>query len=194
MNTILELVRRLALIAIFAAFCELLLPSSRFRAYIRMVVGLLVIAMVLQPILELKGSGFDLEGLMGMANLTAIRGDVQDSGWLQEQTKDYVEQQLAAQVRDFLSSDYPGHQVSVKLDVSFDQYGNLSEYRGLEVELRPGIQGIKPVQPVSIGEETTVTRRPGSTALVNGLARHLGLTASTISVWVYTDGGDADGH
>ena len=56
MQTIFEVTRKLMLLTIFAAFCELLLPRSSLRAYVRLVVGLLVIALLLQPLLELAGA------------------------------------------------------------------------------------------------------------------------------------------
>lgn len=194
MDTVFELVRSLALIAIFASFCELLLPSSNFRSYLRLVVGLLVIAMVLQPILALKGTGLDIEGLLAMNSWSVPAVDSQDNSWVAEQTLKTVEQQLAAEVSEYLGYHYPGYQVSVSLDVSFDQHGNLAEFKGMEVALKPDSQGINPVQPVAIGEDATEIRQPVSATMVNALARHLGLEASILSVWVYTDGGDAGGH
>jgi len=196
MDTIFELVRRLALLAIFAAFCELLLPRSGFRSYSRMVVGLLVIAMILQPVLELRGTNLDLDGLLSYSNLAVSSPQSESDGlWLQEQTTDVVEQQLAEQIQDYLATSHPDHNVEVDLDVGFDQYGNLDEFRGMEVVLHPAAPEIEPVQVVKIGDGTsTYGKLAGSPELVSSLARHLGLTADKITLWVYTDGGSADGH
>lgn len=188
-----ELVRKLVLIAIFSAFCELLLPRSSFRAYLRLVVGLLVIALVLQPVLELRGAALDLEGMLG-ANL-AFSQESPDTSWVREQTQGMVEQELAGQICAYLQSDYPGYEVEVSLDVTYDQYGCFSEYKGMEVLVRPGSQGIQSVQPVSIGgTKQDMTKCSGQPELVQALARQLGLPAATITVWVYTDGGGTDGR
>jgi len=195
MDAVFELVRKLVLLVIFAGFIELLLPRSSYRNYTRMVVGLLVIAMILQPLAELKGATFDLEGLLGIANWNISRSELQGSEWQQVQTQELVERQLEDQVREFLVKDYPGHVVSVELDVGFDEYGNLSIFRGMEVVLRPSFQGIEPVQPVSIGgAKTIINKSPCQPEIVNSMAHYLGLPASKITVWVYTGGGDADGQ
>lgn len=193
MGILMELVRKLVLIAIFSAFCELLLPRSSFRAYLRLVVGLLVIALVLQPVLELRGAALDLEGMLG-ANL-AFSQESPDTSWVREQTQGMVEQELAGQICAYLQSDYPGYEVEVSLDVTYDQYGCFSEYKGMEVLVRPGSQGIQSVQPVSIGgTKQDMTKCSGQPELVQALARQLGLPAATITVWVYTDGGGTDGR
>jgi len=194
MDVLFELVRRLVLLTIFAAFCELLLPRSSFRSYTRMVVGLLVIAMLLQPILELRGATINLDSLLGVANLRADSEAVQGGEWLQEQSKEIVEAQLAEQVAGFLAAAYPGHDVEVNLDVSFDQYGNVSEFKEMEVVLRAGSQGIEPIKPVSVGGEETPTRQPAEPETTIFLARNLGIPADILSVWIYTGGGVADGQ
>jgi len=194
MESIYELARKLVLIAIFAAFCELLLPRNNFRPYIRMVVGLLVIALVLQPILELRGASLNLDGLLQGGDLFD-QGGLTDSIWLQEESKNLVEQELAVQVGEFTKSDYPGYEVRVSLDVSFDQHGSLSDFRGMEVVLLPGPQGVDPVKPVIIGgEDTEDGKCAGPPELVRNLARYLAVPEAKITVWVYSDGGGAHGH
>ena len=194
MDTLFELIRRLVLLVIFAGFCELLLPRNSFRSYTRMVVGLLVIAMILNPLLELRGTSWNLEEMLGMGDWPTVNQEFHGSSWQQEQSQALVEQQLAEQVKVFMAQDYPGHDIYVDLDVAFDEYGNLTDFLGMEVVLRPKHQGIQPIKPVDIGQAITSDNDgiPGSAELTNSLARQLGVPAAKLAIWVYTDGGDAD--
>ncbi len=187
MDTVFDLVRKLALLSIFAAFFELLLPKGSYRAYTRMVVGLLVIAMLLQPVLELRGESLNLEGLLAAANLGASTGELQQWTWVREQSQNLMEAQLAEQAWELLSQDYPGHELEVDLDLGFDEYGNMTEFRGMEVSLRPCPSGIIPVRPVTVGQEKK-ERVAADQGVVTALAQHLGVAADTLSIWVYTGG------
>lgn len=194
MNIIFDLVRKLVLLSIFAAFCELLLPKSSFRAYTRLVVGLLVIAMVLQPIMELRGASFNLQDFLGAEGPFAD-SSLPEGSWLQEQAQVLVEAQLTEEVGSFLAQTYPHHEVEVVLDVVFDNYGNILEFRKMMVCLRPPSQGIEPVRPVNIGEGAGEgngeSAEPGT---INALAHKLGIPADTLSIWIYTGGGGENAH
>jgi stage III sporulation protein AF len=193
MDTLFELIRRLVLLVIFAGFSELLLPRGSFRSYTRMVVGLLVIAMILNPFLGLRGAAWDLEGMLGTYSWSGTTHGLQGSLAQQDRAQELVEQQLAEQVRAFLAQDYPDHDIGIELDVDFDSYGNLAEFNGMDVILRPKLLGIQPVGPVNIGQASPEDiATPGQPELVNFLARHLGIPAAKLNIWVYTGGGDAD--
>lgn len=185
MDVILQLVRRLVLVAIFAGFSELLLPSGKFRGIIRFAVGLAVIALMLQPLAQLKGLSFDVEELLGVLEMGAI----QDSDWVHTQSRDLVEEELARQIAACLEDDYPDSEVTVKLDVVFDQHGFLKEFRGMEVDIYTARPGIQPIKPVIIGGESK--QQPLSPpGLAQELARHLGIEASKIKLRVH-DGGSS---
>lgn len=193
MDAIYDLVRKLALLSIFAAFCELLLPKGSFRSYSRMVVGLMVIAMLLQPLLELRGQPFSLESILAAANLNASR-EMQGGPWVREQSQDLVEAQLAKLAGEYLAQIYPDYEVEVDLDLTFDEYGNLAEYRAMEVSLSPRAQGIAPIVPVKVGSGRTDHWLAAEEGVCKGLAHHLGIPAETLSIWVYTGGGEGNGQ
>ncbi|NLO87908.1 MAG: stage III sporulation protein AF [Firmicutes bacterium] len=194
MQTIFELTRKLMLLTIFAAFCELLLPRSSLRAYVRLVVGLLVIALLLQPLLELRGAPLNWEGLLALSAPAAGRYALPPGSWSREQAEALVEEQLAEKVRDLVAEEYPGYEVEVDLTVAYDQYGNPAELQKLEVNLRPGQPGITPVAPVRIGGRFADNRQSAAPGTVAALARRLGVSEDILSVWVYTGGGEADGQ
>lgn len=194
MQTIFELARKLMLLTIFAAFCELLLPRSSFRSYVRLVVGLLVIALLLQPLLELQGAPLNLEGLLALSTPAAGLDSLPQLNWSREQAEALVEEQLAEQVRDLVAADYPGYEVEVDLTVAYDEYGNPAELQKLEVSLRPGKQGIAPVTPIRVGGPPAGDRQSAAAETVAALSRRLGVSEDILSVWVYSGGGEAVGQ
>ena len=190
MEIIFQLTRRLVLVAIFAGFSELLLPSGNFRSFIRFAVGLVVIALMLQPLAMLRGLRFDPEELLGSEG---AGGGIEGRGWVQAQTKDLVEAELARKIAEYLAPEYPGYQVNVSLDVSFDEYGSLKEFRGMGVELSPAARGIEPVAPVSIGgSDQAPAQNIGRPGLARELAGYLGIPVSKLTLLVYSNGGNGD--
>lgn len=186
-DVILQLVRRLVLVAIFAGFSELLLPSGKFRGIIRFAVGLVVIALMLQPLALLKGLSFDVEELL---KAQENGDDLQSSDWVQAQSQDLVEGELARQIAACLVDVYPDSEVSVKLDVVFDQHGFLKEFKGMEVDVYTPCPGIQPIKPVIIGGESKEQETHSPPGLAQELARYLGIEVSKIMLRVH-DGGSA---
>ncbi|MDD4658071.1 MAG: stage III sporulation protein AF [Eubacteriales bacterium] len=187
MEIIFQLTRRLVLVAIFASFSELLLPSGKFRSVLRFAVGLVIIALMLQPLATLRGLRFDPEELLGSDMAV---GAIQGRGWVQAQSQDLVEAELAREIAEYLAPEYPDCRAQVSLDVSFDECGLLKEFRGMEVELYPAAQGIEAVLPVVIGkEENSPPAGSGPPGLAEALARHLGISAAKLKLRVYANGG-----
>ena len=186
MDAIFSLARKLALLAVFAGFCELLLPSGKFRSFIRFGVGLVVIALMLQPLAQLRGLKFDPEELLGREG--APPASVEGEDWVRAQTQDLVEKELARQVGEYLAQEYPQYEARVTLDVSFTAQGQLEEFRGMRVALYPAGEEIEPIAPVVIGRETQ-EGPPLPPGLATELARHLGVSPDKITLTVQGEGG-----
>lgn len=180
------LARKLILVVIFAGFCELLLPRSSFRAYLRLVVGLVVIGLLLQPLAQLRG-GLDWEqALQAGAEEMALP----ESNWQHEAT-DLVEEQLAADAKDVVAEYFPAASVQVELELEYDGRGNLQDYCGMTLFVTPGgKEGIRPVEPVTIGEDVSGFQQLEDAAFTRSLAEKLGLEPETITVMVFRRGGE----
>ena len=59
MDVLKEMVRSLAVIIIFTSFLEMVLPNSKMKGYTRLILGLFVIIIVLNPVITLLDSGTD---------------------------------------------------------------------------------------------------------------------------------------
>ena len=185
MEIILRLVRKLVLVAIFASFCELLLPSGKFRSYLRFGVGLVFIALLLQPLASLKDAKFDPEELLG--GVPAAGADLDSASWVQAQSQALVEDELARSVADYFALEYPNCSVRVGLDVDFDERGLLREFRGMEIELFPA--GVKQIVPVIIGvaaDSTQIISPPRE--LVRDLACYLGVAPDKLTLQIFPGG------
>lgn len=170
MAVIFELVRKLVMVAIFAGFGELLLPEGRFRSFVRFAVGLVVIVLMLQPLMALRGIKFNAEALLGEEVAGAL-------GWqgreqLQAETQTLVEAELTEKVIQLLAADYPGWRAQVKLNVEFDQQGSLAAFTSMEVDLFPEETENNGIEPVIIGAKEKPSPPPG---LSEELAEQLGI-------------------
>lgn len=180
METIFQLARRLVLVMIFASFSELLLPSGKFRSFLRFAVGLAVIALMLQPLALLKGLEFVPEQLWGREASAAVDFSSQD--WVRSQTKQAVEERLAEEIGQRLAADYPQCRTEVSLAVAFDQQGIIREFSGLEVDVYLAARTGAGVMPVVIGEQPAPDNKP---ALAAELAAGLGIDPGLLTLRVH---------
>lgn len=186
MTAIFSLVRQLVLVAVFASFCELLLPSGKFRSFIRFSVGLAMIALMLQPLARLGGLTIDPQALLTSGESAGL--NLRGKNWVQAQSQELVEGALAGQIEDFLALEYPDCRVSVRLEVTFNQYGLLQDFNGMKVEVYPAAGRIEKVRPVLLGAENPVGKGGAPPGLAGDLARQLGVPTAKLNLWVAEEG------
>lgn len=124
MDSLRELVRSLAVIIILTSFIEMILPDAQMKRYTRLILGLFVILLILNPVLVFldNGSGFAAQGWASpddSSRLEEILDDAQQiSGQSQEAAiKQYagrLEQQISALVK--LAPEVEDARVVVKLE------------------------------------------------------------------------------
>lgn len=96
MEALKELVRNLAAIIILTSVIEMVLPNSKMRNYVRLMLGLFVIVIILNPILAFLGSS----------------GDFSTQAWVEPSHNDQLNeimgdaQELSVQSRDIVLDDY----------------------------------------------------------------------------------------
>jgi stage III sporulation protein AF len=148
MEALKELVRSLAAIIILTSLMEMVLPNSKMKSYVRLMLGLFVIVIILNPVLAFLGSSgeFSSQAWIEPARdqqLEEIMADAQD---LSVQSRDMflddyaakVEQQIAALV--MLSPEVREAQVEVLIaeedpDLGTDIIGAIREVN-LRVRLK----------------------------------------------------------
>lgn len=117
---------------VFVTFIEILMPSSSLKKYTKLILGLLVMTIILQPIFSILNKDFSI-------SLGSIKYQNQlDSSYIKKQTADYSESQakevtdlykknLENQIKEQVLKETGDREVEVKINVIED---NKSEYYG----------------------------------------------------------------
>ncbi|AGB40512.1 stage III sporulation protein AF [Halobacteroides halobius DSM 5150] len=120
-----EWIRNLVLIILLAHFIEMLLPSSKMKRYVKVVVGFFVILMILTPFLEIVNQGVSQFGFEIIENKkTSWRKIVDQGERLREIKKDKVrgdyKRRLSQHIRAMvkLNSNLDNIKVGVTLDAA----------------------------------------------------------------------------
>ena len=123
MDVLKEMVRNLAAIIILTSFLEMLLPNTKMKGYTRLILGLFVIVIVLNPVLNFldSGTGYSIQAWSYPSKnheLNAILEDAQEITAQSQRSifneyRSKVEQQIAALVR--LSPEVSRADVEIKI-------------------------------------------------------------------------------
>ena len=152
MDFITDLMRQISVIAVLAAFLELLLPNGEMQKFIRFFMGLLILVVFLNPLI--KGQLFDVE------IASAEMADVMDAPGAQLSTEEILkageemDTNLLGKAKAELEEDIslqilalvrlaPGvERAAVKLLFAEDGSGNIAEVR-LTLMVAPGTDTIR---------------------------------------------------
>ncbi|MTI94895.1 MAG: stage III sporulation protein AF [Firmicutes bacterium] len=191
MQTLYELVRKLILLAILAGFFELLLPSNTFKTYCRLVVGLLILAMLLQPVMDLLGQGWNPEQFLADSELGLTISTYPENGEDQLGSLDaqeMVEQQLAQQLTPTVNRRYPGTETRVRLDLELDEHGNMVAVNSLAVLIAPKTGGAFAIESVRIGgEDSRDYLELANDDLIFALAERVDLPVESVSLYMHSE-------
>lgn len=189
METLSQLVRSLAVIIIFTSFIEMLLPNASMKQYTRLILGLFVILLVIDPVLTFlnKGSDFSVQGWSAPAQndqLEKILDNAEElSGRSQEtvirEYADKFEQQIAALVR--LSPEVENAEVAVELEDGESQFEAGAIRQVLitaSVKTPRGTgqgtgDGITDIHRVEIGSDKTAPKEQGTVSPEEQIGRRI---------------------
>lgn len=78
---------------IFAAFVEMLMPSNNMKKYIKLVLGLLIMAVILEPVLQYLNKGYSLSGYSFKYT------NILDSSYIKQESEAYSQKQQDSVVK-----------------------------------------------------------------------------------------------
>lgn len=168
MSALKELVRSLAVIIIFTSFIEMLLPNSKMRNYVRLVLGLFVVVIILNPVLAFLGSpdNFTTQAWIEPSrtqDLENILNNAQEISAVSQQTilEDYttkIEQQIAAIVK--LIPEISNAQVMVRLkqDNTQNPWGDIDK---VVITAQANDIGVKDSGKENSWEDSSISAQPG---------------------------------
>ncbi len=137
-----ELVRDLAVVAVLAAFLDMLLPNGRMRRFARVVTGLFVLLLVISPLLPLVSAekNWDLDALFaeGEADSAGIlaAGEALRAEWEAAAADDYAAE-LAAQLSAELAAREDVAEAETAL--SFSQLDGVYQIDAVQLRLSGSI-------------------------------------------------------
>ncbi|HEU4962845.1 MAG TPA: stage III sporulation protein AF [Bacilli bacterium] len=166
--------RGLILVIFLAVFLDMLLPSNKMQRYVRLVMGLLIILIMLNPVLKIYNgsSAYEMDlsldtmlqgesgGGMPSVNQVLAQGEALSQN-ASHQTVDQWKQVIDDHISRTVESAYPVTVERVDVTFAMDDAGNPQALAGLDLivnaqENRAAVQPVKPVEPVMIGGEANV--------------------------------------
>jgi len=159
MQAVKEWVGTIISVAILASLVEMIMPGSEMRRYVRVVLGFLVLAAVLGPMVATIGGGRDL--LQGLEVLRVQQGPGQ-SAHLPEATQNAIasrfERSLAESIMALLKS-HKGLDADVQVRASYNDSTGMWEVQGVTVRVVPG-ESSRMMQRISIAVNVGSPKSP----------------------------------
>ncbi|UWG95716.1 stage III sporulation protein AF [Dehalobacter sp. DCM] len=155
------LIRNLAVILLLASFLEMLLPNKSMRGFVQMVMGLFVIAAILDPLAGILNWEIDKKVPAWITDSTADMPVLAAEDDSPNQSESVVRQQynkiLVDQI-ELLAAKIDGiNEVQAVVELE-DSKGGFTDYPKVKKVIiqfsrqNSGIEPVEPVEPVNIGE------------------------------------------
>lgn len=139
---------------IFVSFIEIIMPDNSMRKYIRLVVGLLVMIVIINPLLSLTAGEFDMgDKILEMAsaiNIRDIRHQVENIEEGQRESiievyRNRLEEQIARQVTEENLANKVTAEVDIEEDLKSDGFGAIKGIRLFVYDKGDDQEGIKKI-------------------------------------------------
>lgn len=160
------LIRNLAFILLLATFLEMLLPNKSMKGFVQLVMGLFVIAAVLNPLADFLN--LDIENQIpawiatssGDLPVIAAESNAAETGKsaVREQYKKILDNQIRILVAAI--DGVESCEVDVELDKEAGGFGDYPQILNVMIKINESSDVIRPVEPVVIGE--TIDDNPES--------------------------------
>lgn len=162
--------KKIILIVLLAAFLDLILPNTSLQRYVKMVMGLILLLTIISPVFSLFSMSQDELAV----RLDRYQEEFQkpaDAEWKRitgkllehqhEQVKAYVEEQLAASVRETVKQEYglDVRHIEIVMKQDNPEQPDLERIELVIADQAAGDQPIRPIQPVEISIDPVSSSR-----------------------------------
>lgn len=142
---------------IFISAVELIIPDNKMDRYVKFVMGLILIAIIMNPIVKVLSHKLDMATYINKAN------NYMDSKSLDDSVKKYKQQDEINTLNTFktnientstkmLKDKFPNNEYVIKADVSYSNEGRDVVINDLKIDVKN--QGIDKIQKVDINTKT----------------------------------------
>lgn len=160
--------RGLILVIFLAVFLDMLLPNNVLQRYAKVVMGLLVILLMINPILKLSGTSvyemdFSIDNLLpnagdkGLPSIEQIQQQGEQLGQSNAAlTLEQWKANMGAEIKALIEKDHAVSVAAVEVDAVLGEQGQPQGISEVSVAVAPkqepgSVQAIKPIEPVIIG-------------------------------------------
>lgn len=191
---------------IFVAFIDILMPSSSMKKYVKLVLGLLIMAVILKPVMSLRDADFNLS-----ADIFSYQGKLDQSS-LKKQAEYYskgqeaeiikvYKQNLESRMEQQIRLETESQDAKVSIDVDEDKdserYG---EIKKVSISIEKQVNQITKVDKIRIGESSNESQKEEEkyesnySELLEKISSMYGIDKDKIEIKLLTKGGENDGQ
>ena len=160
MAQLFQAVKSILYFVILIAFTEIIMPNVRYKKYIKMVMGMILILMILTPLASFlggRGAGFDYADAFAGSLRAAENSHGADQRELDAQWRSMLKSAFDEQVKAQLSSFARGEgfeliEARVETDAGMSQITRIDATVRETSPARPEKKGIIRIEPVIIGD------------------------------------------
>lgn len=155
-------IKNIVVVIILAMFLELLLPKSEMQKYVKMVLGLLVILLVLNPVLDLIKQNFsfgerilEIQNTMELDNIMTVAQNLEQNNKknILKTYKEGLNKQVEAQVMTFDEIKEAEAYVVIDENMESENFGQIQEIKlCLQFDAEQSNTSIiEPIEKIEIG-------------------------------------------
>lgn len=144
---------------IFSAFVEMLMPSNNMKKYIKLVLGLLIMAVILEPVLQYMKKGYSLSGYSFKYT------NILDSSYIKQESETYsqkqqdsvvklykqnLEEKMAEGIKKLVSNKNVSVSVDIVDDINNKNFGDINK---VTVTLKDSIKKVDKVGKIQVDND-----------------------------------------
>jgi len=179
---------------VFVTFVEILLPSNAMKKYTRVILGLLIMTIILNPLLSFIKRDFSLSGysFKFQSELDSIYIKKQGMDYSDKQSQEVaklfrqnLEKQMEEQIRKELKDKELKVTIDIVNDVKSDKFGDINK---VNIFVEDKISPVDRIDKVKIGEgEIRDTKKPSNKyqSLKNTVAAMYDISTDRIEISQY---------
>jgi stage III sporulation protein AF len=163
-------ITNITVVVIFTMLLDILVPNNDMKKFVKVIMGLLIVLVIIQPFLMIKNVGYQFESTMAQtaAHIEDSSQDrVSDIGISQNNTAlNIYKQKLSDKVIEIVKSrkGFENRDVQAKVEIENDinkkEFGSITAIQVfVEKDMGSAVQA-STIEPVNINTETVINKKP----------------------------------